>query len=202
MKKHCTFFSEFLKIFIYLIMIEQYYNLDLENMTPEEIESLQRKFLVEELGKKLIDLDIHCSKTAPFVNGKRVPAYLYLAKLYWPEEFADNKRKHVHHIDFNRKHNTLSNLVVLTPKEHRTVHSLFDVKWDRAKEKISTTLKGHVPWNKGKKSSKLSTSLIGVWKDWHWNKDTKTGKRVWWRINSETGEIEYKKGKSIHRPAL
>lgn len=120
-------------------MVIDYNNLDLKSMTPEEIESLQRKYLVEELGKNLIDSEERDDRKSP--TGYRV-----LAMKYWPEEFADGKRKHVHHINFNRSDNRVCNLVVLTPSEHRLIHSTFDlntqIKYEESGKKISQTLTG------------------------------------------------------------
>ena len=243
--------------------MKDYYNLDLENMTPEEIESSQRTFLVEELGKKLINSNERVGKNIKISKGKYLQGHRYLAMKYWPEEFTDDTRKEVHHINFDHFDNVTSNLVVLTPFEHRTVHNLFDVHRkegykkaaasntgktrtketrkkmsdaaknrapmseetkekiskansnkkqsqetiekrrekligkshpckDETKTKISITLQGHEPWNKNKKCPNISEGMKGVYVGWHWYKDSNTGKRVWWRENPETHEIEYK----------
>lgn len=44
----------------------------------------------------------------------------------------DNRKEHVHHKDGNRHNNALSNLEVLTPREHRRVHEgwkLIEGQW-------------------------------------------------------------------------
>jgi hypothetical protein len=108
-------------------------NLDLKSMTLEEIVSLEKEYLINVLGKKLIDSNERDDRS----NGYRI-----LARKYWPEEFANGKRRHIHHIDFNHSNNVVSNLVVLTPKEHTAIHYLFDPKSKEHKKKIGESRKG------------------------------------------------------------
>lgn len=128
----------------------------------------EKKYLVEILGKKLIDSDEINNSQKYSERG-----YRKLAKKYWPEEFKDKTQKHVHHIDFNHDNNVVSNLVVLTISEHRQIHWLFDPNYKQLCYKLSEANKGNNnPMfgkegpNKGKKFSeetrkKLSDSHKG-----------------------------------------
>ena len=86
-------------------------------MISQEIIIAEKEYLVNVLGKKLIDSDEHTTRKC---------TYRELAKKYWPEEFINGDKKVVHHIDFNRDNNVVSNLVVLTRSEHKRIHDLFD----------------------------------------------------------------------------
>ncbi len=97
-------------------------------MVSQEIILREKEYLVNVLGKKLIDSDEYDK------NYKR------LASKHWPEYWDYNnlgKRKQpkiikgyeVHHIDFNHSNNVLSNLVVLTISEHEFIHNIFDPKY-------------------------------------------------------------------------
>lgn len=119
----------------------------------EDIIKAEKEYLVNVLGKRLIDSEERDDKK----NG-----YRRLAKKYWPEEFTDNVNKHVHHIDFDNSNNIVSNLVVLTPGEHEMIHNLFDPKSEEVKQKrgdaISKALKGK---NTGKHLSEDTKRRIG-----------------------------------------
>lgn len=119
-------------------------------MLSEEIILAEREYLINVLHKKLIDSN---EKDDSWLGYRR------LAMQYWPEEFQDDEDKIVHHIDFNRSNNTVSNLVVLTQSEHVKLHYLFDANFDAIRE---ATSKAH----KGKKATeetrrKMSTSFKG-----------------------------------------
>ena len=89
--------------------MEQSNEIELRNYIIE----LEKDYLVNVFGKKLID------------SNEYNEDYLYLAKKYWPEEYLDSSiRKDVHHIDLNHFNNVVSNLVVLTCKEHRQIHAM------------------------------------------------------------------------------
>lgn len=90
-------------------------------------------YLVKVLGKKLSD-----SCETDF----RQKGHRYLAMKYWPEEFEGDEKKCVHHIDFNHSNNIVSNLVVLTYKEHKLIHSLFDPDYEEWCNNISESHKG------------------------------------------------------------
>ena len=78
-----------------------------------------KEYLINTLHKRLIDSDERD-------DSKGYPAgYVKLAQKYWPEEF-DGTYKIVHHIDGDHSNNVVTNLVVLTPKEHALVHKMFD----------------------------------------------------------------------------
>ena len=104
---------------------------------------LEKKYLVDVLGKKLINSDERDDRKYP-------RGYVVLARKYWPEEFMDDAKKHVHHLDFNPRNNVVSNLVVLTPKEHRNIHKLFDPKHEIAKQKIGEASKSYMNTLAGK----------------------------------------------------
>ncbi len=110
-------------------------NLDLKSMTPEEIVSLEKEYLINVLGKNLIDSEERDDRKNP--TGYRV-----LAMKYWPEEFEGEEKKCVHHIDFNHSNNIVSNLVVLTYKEHKLIHRLFDPDYEEYCNNISESQKG------------------------------------------------------------
>lgn len=100
------------------------------------------KYLTEVLGKRLID-----SNERSVANG-----YIQLAKKYWPEEFEGKQSKDVHHIDFNHRNNCVSNLVVLTRKEHMLIHKLFDPGfelWQQHKKHKHKPHKQHKKCNQG-----------------------------------------------------
>lgn len=128
----------------------------------------QKKYLVEVLGKKLIDSD---------ERDDRFYGYRVLAKKYWPEEFEDGKRKHVHHIDFDNTNNVVSNLVVLTGSEHRIIHYLFDQKSKEIKEKISETLKGRKLPEDTRIKMSVSRKGIQTTKGKHWKLSEETRKK-------------------------
>lgn len=129
----------------------------------EDIIEQEKKYLVEVLGKKLIDSD---------ERDDRKLGYKVLAKKYWPEEFKDEQIKHVHHIDFNHSNNVVSNLVVLTPSEHSSIHSMFDIGYmpsfsglhhsEETKKILSELRKGKRPWNKGKTLSEETRQKISI----------------------------------------
>lgn len=108
-------------------------------MISQEIIIREKEYLVNVLGKKLIDSEERNDNPGGW-GSKR--GYTILVHKYWPEEFVDGKRKHVHHINFDPSDNRVCNLVVLTAKEHRTVHVLFDPSYDEVREKISANTKG------------------------------------------------------------
>lgn len=92
----------------------------------EDIVKAEKEYLVNVLGKRLIDSDEYDKN------------YRRLAMMYWPEEFEKAKKEGyrliVHHIDFDRANNVLSNLVVLTYSEHKTIHYMFDPDAKNTKE--------------------------------------------------------------------
>lgn len=157
-----------------------YENLDLEHMPLEEIVKLEKQYLVEVLHKDLIDSD---ERDDVNFRGHR-----YLAYKYWTDEFRDGIKKCVHHIDFNHSNNVVSNLVVLTVKEHKIVHYLFDPSYVEVRQRIRQNNKNYwseerrkehgklnsgkkngmynkEPWNKGKKSSEeTKAKLREAWK--------------------------------------
>ena len=103
------------------------------------------KYLTEVLGKRLIDSDERDDRKNP-------SGYRELAKKYWPEEFTDNVKKHVHHIDFDHSNNVVSNLVVLTHQEHLLIHRLFDPNyelWQQSKKHKHKPHKQHKKCNQG-----------------------------------------------------
>lgn len=118
----------------------------------------QKKYLVEVLGKKLIDSDEYDKD------------YRRLAKKYWPEEFKDGTKKVVHHIDFDRTNNVVSNLVVLNYSEHEIVHLKFDINFingmlnkhhsEETKQRLSELHKGKPSPIKGKHLSEEAKKKI------------------------------------------
>ena len=131
----------------------------METYIKNEIE-----YLVNVLGKKLSD-----SCETDF----RQKGHRYLAMKYWPEEFEGDEKKCVHHIDFNHSNNIVSNLVVLTYKEHKLIHSLFDPDYEEYCNSISESHKGKPKGpcseetkkkisesNKGKKRSETTKQKI------------------------------------------
>ena len=85
------------------------------------------KYLTEVLGKRLIDSD-----EKSVANG-----YVQLAKKYWPEEYSSGEKRVVHHIDFDHSNNVVSNLVVLTCREHMLIHKLFDPAYELKRQRLS-----------------------------------------------------------------
>ena len=108
-------------------------------MISQEIIIAEKEYLVNVLGKKLIDSEERDDNPGGW-GSKR--GYVILAHKYWPEEFSDGKRKHVHHINFDRSDNRACNLVVLTVKEHKLIHKLFDPTYEETSKKLSSSLKG------------------------------------------------------------
>lgn len=106
----------------------EYENLDLKSMTIEEIVTLEKKFITEELHRPLYDID---------ERDARKHGYKILARKYWPEYFDESiiisggiskilKGYCIHHIDFDHSNNIVSNLIVLPRKEHINLHHMFD----------------------------------------------------------------------------
>ncbi len=118
---------------------EDYNNLDLNQLTLEELVCLEKKFLVEVWHKQLFDIDERC-------KGRKKEAYAILARKYWPEYFVNNKMLKgycVHHIDFDHYNDVVSNLVILDASEHKTIHFMFSPKADETRDKISKGLIGN-----------------------------------------------------------
>ena len=131
----------------------------------EDIIEQEKKYLVEVLGKKLIDSDEYDNSDDYSERG-----YLRLAKKYWPEEFIGDEPKEVHHIDFDRTNNAVSNLVVLTRSEHMKIHYMFDSNY-------SHTLGKH--WKLSDETKKrMSIAASKRPKGRHWK--LVNGKRVWY----------------------
>lgn len=68
----------------------------------------------------------------------------------------NGKPYEVHHIDFNPLNNSIHNLVLLSPTEHRKLHNLGSKLSEETKNKISEKIKGEnngaygkPSWNKG-----------------------------------------------------
>lgn len=121
----------------------------------EDIIAAEKDYLINVLGKKLIDSD-----ERSYVKG----GYIFLARKYWSEFFDfDNLRTdglprmlkgyHTHHIDFDETNNVVSNLVVLTAHEHKLIHYMFDPKFVETKMKQSAAKIGKPSGKKGKKLS-------------------------------------------------
>lgn len=143
-------------------------------MVDEKVILAEKEYLVNVLGKELIDSEDRNYSSQ---------GHITLAKKYWPEYYIGNKIKrgyHVHHIDFNHDNNVVSNLVILTAKEHRLIHKLFDPnqierlnklhknnigtkRSDKTKAKMSAA-------QKGKKRSEETCKRIG---------ESKLGQRAW-----------------------
>lgn len=99
-------------------------------MVSEEVILAEKEYLVNVLGKQLFNIDER--------DTRRI-GYSVLASKYWPEYFVNGKilkGYHVHHIDFNHSNNVVSNLVVLTAKEHRLIHWKFDPQFEDIRESI------------------------------------------------------------------
>jgi hypothetical protein len=94
-----------------------------------------------------------------------------VATTFWPEKFPKGKRMEVHHKDFNKHNNALSNLTVLTPSEHRQEHFNNDPAYEVTRKKMGYNSRnrvvteetrkrqseariGKAPWNKGLKKEK------------------------------------------------
>jgi hypothetical protein len=56
----------------------------------------------------------------------------------------------IHHLNEDKFDNRLENLIYLTRSEHISLHTSSRAISQKTKQKISGTLKGHTPWNKGK----------------------------------------------------
>lgn len=116
-------------------------------MVSQEIITREKEYLVNVLHKQLTNSEERNDKPGGFGEER---GYVVLAKKYWPECFTDGQRKHVHHINFDRSDNRACNLVVLTPKEHRQIHKLFDPDYGVQMQLLSELRKGSPhPWMVG-----------------------------------------------------
>lgn len=137
----------------------------------------EKKYLVEVLGKKLIDSDERDDRRYGYQN---------LAKKYWPEEFKNGIKKEVHHIDFNHYNNVVSNLVVLTRSEHAKIHSLFDPNYEETRQKLREIHLGEnnpmfgvpSPMKDKHHSEEICKQISKAFLGKHWK--VVNGKRVWY----------------------
>lgn len=137
-------------------------------MTDDNLILEEKKYLVEVLGKKLIDSNERDDSQNWSESG-----YLRLTKKYWPEEFKDNTKKHVHHIDFDRTNNVVSNLVVLTPSEHKQIHFLFDPKAEETRKKLCEVKEGTKLSEETRKKMSTTRRKLPPFKGKHHTKETK-----------------------------
>lgn len=106
-------------------------------MFSEQIIQAEKEYLVNVLGKKLIDSEERCKPRQRFkINGKEYRGHNGFARLLFPEEFLDGTLKHVHHINGVHSDNRACNIVVLTPSEHSHIHMMFDPKFQKIKEDL------------------------------------------------------------------
>lgn len=127
----------------------------------------QKKYIVEVLGKRLICSDIKDERTTVKINGKQIKIHRYLAMKYWPEiELTPSLI--VHHIDGNHYNNTLSNLVIVTKKEHCLLHKLFGsygntgMHWKQTQETIEKRIPAMKCSLTGRKLSEEHKRKIGL----------------------------------------
>lgn len=100
-------------------------------MVSDNLILAEKEYIVNVLGKQLFDID---------ERDHRRDGYGELASKYWPEYFSNGKiikGYNVHHIDFDRSNNVVSNLVVLTVSEHRQLHWMFDPKYENTRKLMS-----------------------------------------------------------------
>ena len=64
-----------------------------------------------------------------------------------------DKNDTIHHIDNNPLNNHPSNLICMSWKTHTILHNKYNPHSEETKQKISESLKGREPWNKGKNFS-------------------------------------------------
>ena len=91
----------------------------------ESIIEAQKEFITKEFGIQLINSEERDDRLAFQYNGKSTDGYRYLAMMNWPEMFEANPNLEVHHISGDRSDNRLCNLVPLTRKQHRNIHTIF-----------------------------------------------------------------------------
>lgn len=101
----------------------------------------------------------------------------FIANGQLPEDKEERKNYCLHHFDPTLKFRDpmryhewrVSDLVVMTMGEHTALHNRLRGKWpDEVKQKISNSMKGKTPWNKGKALSadykkKISDSVKANW---------------------------------------
>ena len=102
----------------------------------------------------------------------------FIAKGQLPSDRKERKNYCLHHWDPTLKKNDsmryhewrVDDLVVMTMSEHTALHNRLRGKWsDEVKQKISNSMKGKEPWNKGKTlpddyKKKISDSVKENWK--------------------------------------
>ncbi len=140
-------------------------------MKKEDAVIAARRVITEEWGINIINLN---------ERNDNKDGYKWLAIKYFPEyyDFVNltttgrprlKKGYEVHHIDFDHSNNVISNIVVLTVKQHRTIHYRFDPTFNHTKKLLSSYLIGKPPYNKGKRGVRKETSdkMSAVHKDTH-----------------------------------
>lgn len=99
---------------------------------PEEVQA-EKDYIVNVLCINLFDFEERDDRIGFQYNGKSTNGYRYLAMKYWPEIFESCERIQVHHINGDNYDNRVCNLVPVTIKQHRLLHSLF---FDNYKESL------------------------------------------------------------------
>ena len=164
-------------------------------MVSEEIIQAEREYLVNVLGKRLIDSDERDDRKQVIINGKHYKGYIILAKKYWPEEFEKAEREEyrieVHHINFDHSDNRASNLVILTTREHTIIHLKFDPKAPEWGKKISNALKGRKATEETKQ--KQSESAKGKIFSKEHKKNISISKKGTHRVYHQDGTYHYER---------
>ena len=129
-------------------------------MKKEDAIKAARKVITEEWGINIINSNERDDRKA---------GYRWLSIKYFPEfyDFINltttgrprlKKGYEVHHIDFDHSNNVISNIVVLTVRQHRTIHYMFDPAFKHTKKLLASYLVGKPSYNKGKKGVRKETS--------------------------------------------
>ena len=113
-------------------------------MITDELIQAEKEYLVNVLGKTIIDSDEIWTGPGLKLDGTYYYGYNALAKKYLLNDFVTGKRNHIHHINFDHSDDRLCNLVVLTSSEHRIIHYMFDPKAEDTKLKLRDAVLGTV----------------------------------------------------------